>query len=340
MSTTYVAIDIETTGLSPVKDAIIEVAAITFQDANILDEYSTLVNPERQVPEFITGITGITPEMVNDAPTMFSIRSRLRPKLGDHVLVGHNVGFDLSFLREERLALGNHHVDTLTLATILYPEAGRYNLESLAFYLNLPNIGEEQAHRALDDAELTIELFLALKEKALSLDYNQLEEIIEAGRRLGWDETVFFEDVLAEKTRLLFENGDAAPKRRRLSRLFLPDKIDGRSPTPKERPNELDIDLVSAMIRPGGNFDQAFEAFEYRPQQVEMLETVVSALNHGAHLMVEAGTGTGKSMAYLIPAAFWASENGRRVVISTATINLQDQLVQKDVPELLRLLPL
>ncbi|MEM7331562.1 MAG: helicase C-terminal domain-containing protein, partial [Chloroflexota bacterium] len=141
-------------------------------------------------------------------------------------------------------------------------------------------------------------------------------------------------------TRLLFENGDAAPKRRRLSRLFLPDKIDGRSPTPKERPNELDIDLVSAMIRPGGNFDQAFEAFEYRPQQVEMLETVVSALNHGAHLMVEAGTGTGKSMAYLIPAAFWASENGRRVVISTATINLQDQLVQKDVPELLRLLPL
>ena len=340
MSTTYVAIDIETTGLNPVKDTIIEVAAITFQDATILDEYSTLINPERDIPEHITDITGINSEMVGDAPTMFSVRSRLRTKLGDHVLIGHNVEFDLSFLREERLALGNHRIDTLTLATILYPEAGRFNLESLAFYLNLPNFGEEQSHRALDDAELTLELFLALKEKALTLDYGQLEEIVGAGRRLGWSETIFFEDALGEKTKLLFENGDPAPKRQRLVRLFWPDKINGRSPTPKERPDKLDAELVSAILRPGGNFDQAFEAFEYRPQQVEMLESVVEALNDGAHLMVEAGTGTGKSMAYLIPAAFWASENGRRVVISTNTINLQDQLVQKDIPELLKLLPL
>ena len=340
MSTTYVAIDIETTGLNSVKDSIIEVATITFEDANILDEYSSLVNPEREIPELITNITGITDEMVADAPTMFSIRSRLRPKLGDHVLVGHNVEFDLSFLREERLALGNHRVDTVTLATILFPEAGRFNLEYLAIYLNLPNFGEEQTHRALDDAELTLELFLALKEKALTLDYGQLEEIVEAGQRLGWPETIFFEDVLAEKTRMLFETGEKAPKRQRLARLFWPDKVNGRSPTPKERPDKLDAELVSSIIRPGGNFDQAFDEFEYRPQQVEMLETVVEALNHGAHLMVEAGTGTGKSMAYLIPAAFWASENGRRVVISTNTINLQDQLVQKDIPELLKLLPL
>lgn len=339
MSTTYVAIDIETTGLSPTSDTIIEVAAITFENATILDEFSTLVNPERPIPDYITDITGINDEMVQGAPTMFKLRSRLRPKLGDHVLVGHNVDFDLSFLREERLALGNHHIDTLALATILFPEAGRFNLESLAFYLNLP-IGEEQTHRALDDAELTIELFLTLKEKALTLDYAVLEEIVEAGRRLGWSETIFFEDVLGEKTRLLFEQGGGAPKRQRLARLYHPQKLDGRLPSPADNPKKLDVDLVSSMIRPGGNFDQAFEAFEYRPQQVEMLETVAMALNHGAHLIVEAGTGTGKSMAYLIPAAFWASVNDRRVVISTNTINLQDQLVQKDIPELLKLLPI
>lgn len=340
MATTYVSIDIETTGLNPVRDSIIEVAAITFEEANILDEFSSLVNPERDIPDYITNITGITDEMVADAPTMFSIRSRLRPKLASHVLVGHNIEFDLSFLREERLALGNHRVDTVTLATILYPEAGRFNLEYLAIYLNLPSLGEEQTHRALDDAELTIELFLALKEKALTLEFSQLEEIVEAGRRLGWSETIFFEDVLAEKGRMLFENGDQSPRGQKLARLYWPDKIDGRSPTPKERPDRIDPELVSSIIRPGGNFDQAFADFEYRPQQVEMLETVVEAFNYGAHLMVEAGTGTGKSMAYLIPAAFWASENGRRVVISTNTINLQDQLVQKDIPELLRLLPL
>lgn len=338
MSTTFVAIDIETTGLNPTRDTIIEVAAITFRDAEILDEFSSLVNPEREIPPHITEITGITSEMVIDAPSMFKLRPRLRPKLGDHVLIGHNVEFDLGFLREERLALGNHRLDTLTLATILYPDAGKFNLESLAYYLNLPLKGE-QAHRALDDAELTIELFLALKEQALTLEYDHLAEIVEAGTRSGWSEVLFFEEVLAEKTRLLFEAGYAPPKRQRLARLFLPDKLNGRSPTPKEIPDKLDVDMVSTIIRPGGNFDQAFPDFEYRPQQVEMLETVTEALNYGAHLMVEAGTGTGKSMAYLIPAAFWAHLNGRRVVISTNTINLQDQLVQKDIPELLRLLP-
>lgn len=337
MATTFVAIDIETTGLNPTRDTIIEVAAITFREADILDEYSTLVNPDRDIPEEITYITGITNEMVADAPGMFTVRSQLRPKLGDHILIGHNIEFDLSFLREERLALSNHRIDTLTLASILFPQAGQYGLESLAIYLGLPLPNDQQAHRALDDAELTIELFLALKERALGLPFDILEELVQTGRRYGWDETFFFEEVLAIKSRQAFTDG--AQPRRRLARLFTPEKINGRIPTPAERPEPLDVDLVASMIRPGGNFDHAFPDFEYRPQQAEMLESVVIALNHGAHVMVEAGTGTGKSIAYLIPAAFWANLNDRRVVISTNTINLQDQLVQKDIPELLRLLP-
>ena len=93
------------------------------------------------------------------------------------------------------------------------------------------------------------------------------------------------------------------------------------------------------MFQPGGNFDHAFPDFEYRPQQVEMLTAVTEAFNHGDHILVEAGTGTGKSIAYLLPSAFWAHENGRRVVISTNTINLQDQLINKDLPELQKALP-
>ena len=338
MTTTYVVVDVETTGLDAQKDSIIEVAALTLRGNDILDEFTSLVNPNRPIPTFITGLTGITQEMVDEAPTMFTLRSRLRPKIGDHVLVGHNVGFDAGFLEAERLGVGNHRLDTVTLASILFPDAGRFNLESLVHYLGLPNPNNGQTHRALDDAEQTVELFLALRERAMALQLNQIDELVEAGRRLGWPETIFFEDILADRVRNAFEGKDLR-HRGRLPRLFNPGKLDGRPAVPHETPQMLDPDLVAGMISPGGNFSQLFDSYEYRPAQVEMLDAVVGAFNDGAHVMVEAGTGTGKSIAYLIPAAFWAVENGRRVVISTNTINLQDQLINKDIPELQKVMP-
>ncbi len=338
MSTTYVAIDIETTGLDATRDAIIEVAAITFSGNQILDEFSSLVYPQQEISPEITRITGITPEMVTDAPSMYSVRSRLRPALSDHVLIGHNVGFDIAFLREERLAVGNPRLDTLTLATILAPEAGRFGLEALANFLHLPLPADGQAHRAYADAVLTIELFLALRERALALQMAQLEEIVLAGRRIGWPETLFFEEVLAERARSAFEEGELR-QRGRLPRLFTPPRLDGQAVVAEEKLSLLDVDLLAGMIQPGGNFSQVFPDFEYRPQQQEMMEAVGYALNDGDHILIEAGTGTGKSIGYLLPAAFWAAQNGRRVVISTNTINLQDQLIHKDIPQLQLSLP-
>lgn len=100
MTTTYVAIDLETTGLDPTRDAIIEVAVVTFRGNDIIDEFAALVNPLRDIPPYVSQLTGITDAMVADAPSLFSLRSRLRSKLADHVIVGHNVEFDLGFLRE------------------------------------------------------------------------------------------------------------------------------------------------------------------------------------------------------------------------------------------------
>ena len=331
MTTTYVAVDVETTGLDPSRDAIIDVAAITFRGADILDEFHSLVNPQCDIPPYITQLTSITDEMVADAPTLHTIRPRLRSKLGDNVLVGHNVEFDLGFLREARLAIGNRRVDTLTLASILVPEAGRFSLGSLADYLGFPADG--RGHRALGDAEQTIELFLALRERALALSMAQLEEIVEAGRRLGWPETLFFEEALAERARNAFESGELR-MRGQLQRLYTPPKLEGSTLVPEEEPAPLDVPSLTSLIRPRGRFDKAFPGFEHRPQQVEMLQTVAEAFNNGRHVLVEAGTGTGKSLGYLLPAAFWATSNGRRVVISTNTINLQDQLIDKDVPAL------
>jgi DNA polymerase-3 subunit epsilon/ATP-dependent DNA helicase DinG len=103
---------------------------------------------------------------------------------------------------------------------------------------------------------------------------------------------------------------------------------------PVEIPVPLDGDEIASLLEYGGPFAGYFENYEYRQQQVEMLRAVSAALSIGQHLMVEAGTGTGKSFAYLVPAAIFAIQNNTRVVISTNTINLQDQLIKKDIPDL------
>ena len=101
----------------------------------------------------------------------------------------------------------------------------------------------------------------------------------------------------------------------------------------KERGCErLNSDELSTQFQPGGNFSRCLSQYEYRKPQVEMLKSVVDAFNADKIAVIEAGTGTGKSLAYLVPAVFWSMKNQERVVLSTHTINLQEQLIEKDIP--------
>jgi len=121
-------------------------------------------------------------------------------------------------------------------------------------------------------------------------------------------------------------------------RLSKPEKTKPLVPHEVIRP--LNAEQLAETLQPGGEFDQHFQGFEHRAQQVQMLESVAEAFSQGKHLMVEAGTGIGKSLAYLIPSAYWALQNGERVVISTNTIALQDQLINKDIPDMMTALNL
>ncbi|MFP4580523.1 MAG: helicase C-terminal domain-containing protein [Candidatus Sumerlaeia bacterium] len=100
---------------------------------------------------------------------------------------------------------------------------------------------------------------------------------------------------------------------------------------PRERQN-LDLRKLEALIKPDGPLSRSLPNFEYRPQQVEMLQGVTDAFNYDGIAVIEAGTGTGKSLAYLIPAIHWATQNSEKVIVSTNTINLQEQLIRKDLP--------
>jgi DNA polymerase-3 subunit epsilon/ATP-dependent DNA helicase DinG len=103
---------------------------------------------------------------------------------------------------------------------------------------------------------------------------------------------------------------------------------------PRQELKPIDLDALTSFFDTDGPISQVYPKYEYREQQVKMMQAVGDAFSEGRHLMVEAGTGTGKSLAYLLPAIEWSVLNGKHVVISTNTINLQEQLVNKDIPQL------
>ncbi len=324
-----VALDIETTGLDPFSDAIIEIGAVRFNGHRVEAEWSTLINPHRQISPFITQLTGISNEMVRNAPTLAGVIHDLVDFVGTCPVLGHNVRFDLSFLQRSKILLDNDVLDTYELASVLLPTASRYNLGALgqAMGILLP-----ATHRALDDARVTHRLFLELYDRALALPIDLIAEFLRLSEPFDWGASWIFSQILRARSR----QPVSARKTYGIPRgpILEPLPEFPISPAPPEKPTLLDPDDVSAILEHGGLFSHYFSNYEYRPQQVEMLRGITRAFNEGSHLLVEAGTGTGKSFAYLVPAALWAARNNTRVVISTNTINLQDQLIKKDIPDL------
>lgn len=164
-----IAFDLETTGLDPKNDAIIELALVKFDETGILDRYTTLVNPGFPLPAEALNITGITDEDLKDAPFFSDVRPKLLEFLAEGTpLLGHNIDFDLSFLREYGVDIGTRPLlDTFRIAEFLFFDAKSLNLGSL-----LEGFGKsfESAHRALADTEATVVLFEHCMEHMRSID--------------------------------------------------------------------------------------------------------------------------------------------------------------------------
>ena len=331
MGAAYVALDLETTGLDPGRDEIIEIGAVRFNAKGELDSLSSLVNPGCPIPFQITQLTGISDSDVLVAPPFSALREKLIGFVGDAVIVGHNVRFDLEFLHRHDCLRRHPFIDTLELATILMPSERRYGLGKLSERFGIDS-GER--HRALDDARSTMRLLMALQERANQLPVDTLRRINRAASDQRWPLKVVFEHAAREK------HGGGARRPDVVAEAPVRHGLTVREPlVPVDRRTALDTDALTEMLEPGGMLERSFEGFEYRLQQVEMMQAIAGAFNHSRHLIVEAGTGTGKSIAYLLPAIYWSVQNGERVIVSTNTINLQDQLYDKDIPDLRSLLP-
>ena len=163
IDTTYCVLDLETTGFSAVTEKITEVGIMKVKNGEVIDEFSTFVNPEKHIPERVTEVTNITDEMVKDADTIEKVFPKILEFLGDDketVIVAHNANFDVGFLKQNAKALGykfNYtYLDTLSLAKDLFPDYKKYKLGKIAENLG---IKVEVAHRALDDVDTTVKVF-------------------------------------------------------------------------------------------------------------------------------------------------------------------------------------
>ena len=242
--------------------------------------------------------------------------------------VAHNAGFDLGFLRRNGLDTGNRYCDTFELAYLVRPAAKGYSLAQLTRQLL---VDPGRSHRALDDARSARDVFLALLSELENLDPSLLAEFRRLSRESNWDIAALLDAAedsgdlqLASPTSAAIGGVDSAEVRSRLSR-----------PPPIQLVDEekhIAPSLVVEALSAGSQFSDSIPNFEERDEQIEMSAAIADVINQGGRLMVEAGTGVGKSLAYLLPAALYATINGHRVVVSTNTINLQEQLVNKDLP--------
>jgi ATP-dependent DNA helicase RecQ len=354
---TYVVFDLETSGFDFQTDGIIQFAALRVVNGQPTEGCNFFVRPVKCLPLSLRQKLRLdkNPEklkVIESAPPIEEQIESMVTFLGDLPLVAHNGRFDHTFLRlacESHLEreLPNPLIDTMELSLLTMPGALSHKLEDLARELRVDrkavddaispeilqqmelNLADESFHDAGVDVLFLYLIFQELRERFNALPKPILAEML---RLLPCDRYIL-SSLIAP---------DVAPAS---EPVLLAELLDGTTPTAPYPLREVTFspDEMEALFEPGDIIQQGMAAvqkeaherggseepeFEDRPRQREMVRLVAEALAQEASVMIEAPTGTGKTLAYLVPALHWARTQGKRVTISTSVKNLQDQLVQ------------
>ena len=328
-----VALDLEWSGEGSRAD-IFEVAAVRFGPAGEVASYQTLVRPGHTIGLRMQRLGGVDPRELEGAPPFAAIAGDLEEFLGRRPIVGHSIGADLEILARHGMGLANDRCDTFEVGRLLLPNLAEYSLGSVAARLGVEQAG---ARRALSDARVAGLVFLGLLKIAQGLPPAEHRELVLLTGRAGWNSGAFWR--LLEQWMVGRAGHQPQPPAQ-----IAPDGLEGLN---AERPRHLarplvarperaalDVERLAGLLADEGPMARLFPGYEARPGQIAMLRAVTAAFQRDDHLLVEAGTGIGKSVAYLIPALAHALANNTHVVISTNTISLQDQLILKDIPTL------
>src|SRR5258706_593769 len=354
-----VALDMDTAVMHAEQDAIIEVAAVKFQGAKILDTMETLVAPARPIPFRVQRLTAIMPQLVTDAPSFESISRRLQQFLGDHPIVGHSIPFDAGFLRRQGLVHNNPLIDTFELATVLLPSLPSYNLGQVAQSLGVPVVPGR--HRAMVDTMLAMKVFLALHQLLQRVDIAILSDLANLDAPRSWPLLGFFRQEWRDR---MAQNGlQNAPRRGSLGDRFAAQL--GMDPRvlsfaiTREEPQAtvsagVEVQSAAASTDEAEQRDEALVETHLvasaNPEQRIGYQTaykaVQRALEETSSLLLEVTIGANDSTPALLPALQWVcqssteeagagdSPSARRLVIACANAQAARRLVDNVLPRL------
>jgi len=319
-SLAFVALDLETTGLSPSQDAVIEIGAVSLNAEGGRETFRTFVHTERKIPLPTKKLTGISETDLEGAPDFEEAVDRMSDFIGGRPVVLHNAAFDLGFL-QRRWQPPAEVWDTLDLSRAVFPGLRSHGLEYLAKQFGFH---PGRSHRALEDATATAALFTLL----CSFLQEKEDEDLSAMQGLAIGHLRKLLAILSELKRKGLHIKPIEP---------VDEESAARAVGVKAGAGVGDRALGKASLGdvygPAGSLSRVMgKDYENRDEQEQISKGVWRALENDQFLLIEAGTGVGKSLGYLLPAAIWARERQERVVVSTYTRNLQEQLFFKDIP--------
>lgn len=325
----WAILDLETTGLDASYEHIIDVGYLQFDGLKLIRSYSSLVKTDRQLSQFLQELTGITPEMVAKAPEWKVVKQDLR-ELEGHTLIAHNAQFEGQFLLPtfEELKVSSQaseidglFTDTIPFFALLNPGRSSLNLES---FILEHQIADKEMHRGLEDSIDLLKVMIAECEKLLDSPYQErIREIIKNKLPSYW--FLNFLNLNREELTCL-RNEINFPK------------IE-KSTTEEKKENYIFERKPFSAEGIKQNFTQMKElGFDPRASQEEMALKVGQSFKNKIHSLIQAPTGTGKTLGYLLPSAIFSIENREQVLVATGTKSLQTQALDKDVPLLRKIL--
>jgi DNA polymerase-3 subunit epsilon/ATP-dependent DNA helicase DinG len=330
MADQYVALAIDLGGANPARAEIVAVAALAFGAAGEIDRLVFPVHPRGAISAGAFAGSGLTRDMLDDAPTWPEVAPALRRLVAGRAIVGWEPANTLLALESAGVVLPNAVLDARALCELLFHGLPALTLPAAAVAVGAAS-GERI--RVARRAEELVAVFRDILGRIERFDAATLEQLAGLLRLGGVPEAELFARFAAARpTGPLFAASEPTNGPHELAFLTARERTEGLRPTGSRK--SVAPKRIAAALAEGGPLSHHVAGYELRPPQERMAVAVADALNDDGRLLVEAGTGTGKSLAYLLPAALHAIERGETVVVSTNTLALQDQLFRKDLPDL------
>lgn len=324
-----IVLDTETTGLSCAENELIEISAARLRGREVVDRFDTFVHPNGLIPLEITELTSITNADVAHAPRAEEAVAALEEFVQGCPVIAHNATFDRSFIESVKggVKVSDIWIDSLALSRIALPRLSSHKLATMAELFGCAAV----SHRASDDVEALCGVWRILLCALTDFPGGLMRLLADMHPDVRWPYRPIFSFLAGERQGETFSL--EAARAQVMQADAEPDHIDADELPGLTMPRRDEIELRYA---PGGLVNDMYASYEPRAEQIVMASEVRDAFATSTHRVIEAGTGVGKSIAYLVPAAEAAKRNKITVGIATKSNNLTDQLMYQELPKLAR----